>query len=95
MTPAPGPLYKVEIKLCHGKWDDAGWTVDDEPQRFETEAAAWKEIDDLIEDTREAFKRGDLGSPYIRSDFRVVPDFAEYFFRKALPSIPRKKKKHL
>lgn len=64
--------WKVEHQFSYG-WDDAGWTVDDEPQRFPTKAEAEAEIREFIKDQHEAFKAGDMDEKYRRSDYRAVP----------------------
>ena len=90
MSPGPSVKYKVRIKMID-HFEDAPWTVDGAPERFDTQEAAWKEIEDFIEDSRVAFRAGDLGSPYYRSDFEVVPDFAGAVFEECLRDVPRTK----
>jgi hypothetical protein len=65
--------YKVELYFSYG-WDDAGWENDDGPMRFETEAEAQTEIDELINDVAEAVSLGHMTGNYRREDYRVVPD---------------------
>lgn len=58
-------MWKVEHRFDYG-WDDAGWTVNDKPQRFPAKTAAEREIREFIEDSK------DLDEPYKRKDFRAV-----------------------
>ena len=63
--------WKVEHRFSYG-WDDAGWTVEGEPQRFNSKNEAEDEIREHIKDQNEAFKRGYMDSKYRRSDYRAV-----------------------
>ena len=66
-------MYKIQLEYIGG-WDDAEWTEDGELMRFETEQEAWAEIDDYIEDIKEAVNRGDMDKDSLttRKEFRVV-----------------------
>ena len=57
--------FKVEMMFFHG-WDDAEWTIDGIPQRFDSEQEAQDEIDEFIADAKED------GLKYDKEDFRVV-----------------------
>ena len=60
--------YIVELR-CLGGWDDAGWTVDDQPMRFSTIEEARAEIEEVIEELRE---HNAAPSDLTAEDFRVV-----------------------
>lgn len=66
------PAFLVECNFTYG-WDDAGWTVNGEPQRFASEADAQAAIDELIKDTEEAVRLGHMEASYDRADYRAVP----------------------
>lgn len=66
-------LYKVEHNFAYG-WDDAGWTEDDKPMRFNSRVEAQAEIDDHIRLTKEAAAEGDMQSSEDASDYRIVPE---------------------
>ena len=53
-------------------WEDAGWTEDDMPLRFPTEAEAQAAIDEFMRDVEDAVKTGDMAGGYDREDYRVA-----------------------
>ena len=65
--------WKVEHRLASG-WDDAGWTTDGKPDRFETKKAAEAAIDEFIADTVAASRAGLLAGAYLRRDYRAVKE---------------------
>ena len=64
--------YKVEQHFAYG-WDDAGWTDDDEPLRFNTVTEAQEEIDEHLGMVAAAVERGDMTDGESKDEFRVVP----------------------
>jgi hypothetical protein len=64
-------MFKVEMNFTYG-WDDAGWTNNGLPWRFQTRAEAQQEIDELIEDTAEAASMNYMDETYSKEDFRIV-----------------------
>ena len=71
LPPEEPGLWKVERKDVSG-WEDADWTVDDKPQRFNSEAEAIAEIDEFIADQHEAVNAGNMDDKYDRNDYRPV-----------------------
>ena len=65
--------FKVE-QLFISTWDDAGWTVDDKPQRFDSVEEAEAAIREFVRDTEEAVAQGNMSSGHTVDEFRVVPD---------------------
>lgn len=63
--------WKVEHRYTYG-WDDAGWMINDQPMRFESQEEGNREVDEFIADTEAAAGEGDF-EPYRREDYRVVP----------------------
>lgn len=57
--------------LCQG-WVNT-WSVDDQPQRFETLEAAQAELDEFFDDIQAEIDRGerDPEEGYAREDFRI------------------------
>ena len=55
-----------------GHWDDAGWTCNDSPLLFATQAEAEQAIDDFIAETEAEAAAGNLAEAYSREDFRAV-----------------------
>ena len=66
-------IYMVQERFVYG-WDDAGWSNDVGPLRFNTVLEAWDEVDEFLAEANEAFRAGDMTDSYHREDFRVVPD---------------------
>ena len=62
--------WRVEHRFSYG-WDDAGWTTDGAPDRFETKREAEAAIDEFIADTADAFRIGYLASAYNRRNYRA------------------------
>lgn len=66
--------YVIECAFTYG-WDilnkavAARSRIDDV---YPTQAAAQEAINDLIADTKKAFRKGDMDEPYDPEDFRVV-----------------------
>ena len=60
--------FMVEHNFSYG-WDDAGWTDDDKPWRFDSTEEAQAAIDDLISETKAEGMDG-----YDAADYRVVVD---------------------
>ena len=58
--------YMVEHRYIYG-WDDAGWSENDLPWRFDSVEAAQAEIDETVQAANEA------GMEYDAGDYRVVP----------------------
>lgn len=58
--------YVIEQNFTYG-WD----FTKDEPTFYDTVEEAQAEIDDLIDDTKEAFEKGDMGDAYDPEDYRV------------------------
>jgi hypothetical protein len=56
------PKYRVEMLFAYG-WDDAGWSHDDSPWRFDSVEEAQAEIDDFCRT---------FHFMHSQSDFRVV-----------------------
>lgn len=57
--------FKVEHRYTYG-WDDAGWTLGDQPWRFKTKEEAQAEVSDFVTASAEE------GLDYELEDFRVV-----------------------
>lgn len=64
--------WKVEHNYSYG-WDDAQWTENDQPQRFNSKKEAEAAIREFIRDQHDAVKSGDMDEKYRRSDYRAVP----------------------
>lgn len=65
--------YKVERLFAYG-WDDAEWTIDGEPQRFDTKADAQAAIYEHIADCSDAIRKGFMDGPAPKAThFRIVP----------------------
>jgi hypothetical protein len=63
--------YEVQHEtLCQG-WINT-WTVDDEPEIFDTYQDAENTLKDFLKEERKAFKRGEIDSMYHRDEFRIV-----------------------
>jgi hypothetical protein len=58
----------VEWRVA-GKWEDAGWTIDDKPMRFATEADAKAEIADFFK----MLEKTEGMTPASWDDYRAVP----------------------
>ena len=58
--------------LGYGSWDDAGWTRDDIPLLFDSQAEAEQAIDLFIADTEAEAAEGNLAEAYSRDDYRAV-----------------------
>lgn len=52
-------------------WDDAEWTTDDGPERFDSREAAQRALDDFINDSRDAEEAGDLFEAADPDDYRI------------------------
>lgn len=52
-------------------WDDAGWTTNQGPERFDSAKEAQEALDDFIEEARIAAAEGDLFEPIDPGDYRV------------------------
>lgn len=63
--------YRVEMKFAHG-WDDAEWSENGEPLRFDTPEDADDEISDFLTENLRAVRRGDMTHRYRRCEFRVA-----------------------
>jgi hypothetical protein len=57
--------FMVQQNFGYG-WDDAGWTCDDTPMRFDSVEEAQAEIDEFIADCAAA------GMDYGQKDYRIV-----------------------
>ena len=55
-----------------GSWDDAGWTCNDSPLLFDTQAEAEQAIDLFIADTEAEAAEGNFAEAYSRDDYRAV-----------------------
>ena len=58
--------------IGHGSWDDAGWTCNDSPLLFASQAEAEQAIDLFIADTEAEAAAGNLLEAYTRDDYRAV-----------------------
>ena len=64
--------YKVEENMAFG-WDDPQWTVDGEPERFNSIEEAEEAIALFIRETKEWVALGHMDGEYFRENFRIVP----------------------
>jgi hypothetical protein len=64
--------YKVEENMVSG-WDDPEWTIDGQPERFNSIEEAEEAIAQFIRDTKEAVALGHMEEEYFRENFRIVP----------------------
>jgi len=63
--------YEVQhYTLCDG-WINT-WTVDDEPQTFETYDHADIALTCFLKEERKAFKRGEIDNMYQADEFRIA-----------------------
>jgi hypothetical protein len=63
--------YVVEHQtLCDG-WINT-WTVDDEPEVFDTYKDAENALDWFLKEEKKAFKRGEIDSMYEADEFRIT-----------------------
>lgn len=65
-------IFIVVLNLAMGSVQPI-FRIDDDLMVFETEEAANAEIKDCIEETTEAFERGDMDEPYSPDDYSVLP----------------------
>jgi hypothetical protein len=65
--------WKVEMTIGAGSWDDAGWTCNDSPLLFDTQAEAEQAIDDFIAETEAEAAAGNLAEAYARDGYRAEP----------------------
>jgi hypothetical protein len=63
--------YVVETRMGN-TWENV-WSEDQEPMIFDSEAEAEAEIEDTLDTLQEAYERGDVSSPMVRDEFRIVP----------------------
>lgn len=66
-------MFKVEMRFSYG-WDDAGWSSEGAPWRFETMQEAQDEIDSLCRMMNAGRGAAELraGDRYDPADYRVV-----------------------
>jgi hypothetical protein len=63
--------YVVEHQtLCDG-WINT-WTVDDEPEVFDTYQDAENALDSFLNEEKKAFKRGEIDNMYEADEFRIT-----------------------
>jgi hypothetical protein len=62
----------VECRYLGG-WGDAEWTENDEPMRFKTKKEAERAINEFINDTKIAAKRGDMLA-HDRNECRAIKE---------------------
>jgi hypothetical protein len=63
--------YVVEHQtLCDG-WINT-WTVDDEPEIFDTYQDAENALDSFLSEEKKAFKRGEIDNMYEADEFRIT-----------------------
>jgi hypothetical protein len=65
-------MTKFEVQhytLCQG-WINT-WTVDDEPETFDSYKDAEEALDYFLKEEKQAFKRGEIDSPYEEDEFRI------------------------
>lgn len=65
--------YKVERLFSYG-WDDAGWSEDDKPMRFDSIQEARADIEETCQMTEDAVSQGDMDTPWRSDEFRIVPE---------------------
>ena len=64
--------YQVEhFTICDG-WINCWADGNGEPITYGTLEEAQRELEDYLEETREAALAGDLAEPYFNNDFRIV-----------------------
>ena len=64
-------MYQIEtFTLCDG-WLNTWQDQDGTPVVFTTELAAVDELNEFLEDTKDAFECGHLDSPYQAADYRI------------------------
>lgn len=68
--------WKVE-HLCASGWEDAEWTDDGQPMRFDSRAEAVQEIRDHVKECRIAVACGSMESAPRLKDFRAVRTITE------------------
>ena len=64
-------MFRVMTKTICGGWDDCWTDEEHEPTRFKTSDEAQAAIDELIEDTNEAVKNGDMDGAYSPDDYKI------------------------
>lgn len=63
--------YIVEHQtLCDG-WTNT-WTIDDEPEVFDTYQDAENALDSFLSEEKKAFKRGEIDNMYEADEFRIT-----------------------
>lgn len=67
--PARG-RWEVQMR-CTSGWENI-WTENDKPMTFASRADAAADLAEHIRLTEEAAARGDMDSPHLRKDFRIV-----------------------
>jgi len=55
-----------------GHWENV-WQEEDAPMTFDSIEDAESEIADTLDCMESAYRRGDMSSPMVESDFRIVP----------------------
>ncbi len=69
---AEGQRFEVqEETICDG-WVN-NWSVDDEPQTFDSYAKAEHDLTEFLADVEDAVERGDMSTEYDRDNYRIVP----------------------
>lgn len=72
LTDGEGDTWIVqEETVCDG-WIN-NWTEDDEPQMFDSYAAAEEELTEFLQDISDAVDRGDMSHRNERGNFRIIP----------------------
>lgn len=63
--------YVVEHQtLCDG-WINT-WSIDDEPEVFNTYQDAENALDSFLSEEKKAFKRGEIDNMYEEDEFRII-----------------------
>ena len=65
--------WMVECRYLGG-WGDAEWTDDDVPLRFKTKKEAEAAIDEFIQETKQAYRRGHMAGTNSRHEYRAVKE---------------------
>lgn len=67
------PRFRIEMLLASGEWVDAEWTVDGEPERFDTLEEAESALAEFREECADAVACGFL-SDFDPEDYRIQKD---------------------
>jgi hypothetical protein len=73
VTRAQLPRWEIQHRLAHNEWQNVSTDETGKPLTFETQAEAQAELQEHLQASAMAAKRGDLDAPEDPADWRVAP----------------------